>query len=180
VGTVVVQANQPGNSYYLPAQSVQQSFTTREPVGFASWEAQANFFNQAQINNSSISGANASPQKDGVPNLLKYLCDINPATAMTDADRSALPVVGIDTTSNPGTTYLTLSYRRFAYEGGLTIRVQVSSDLANWTTLDPSQYISLQEDTSLGDSGTSDPLVEVKVNINGAAHNFIRLDVTSP
>jgi len=63
-------------------------------------------------------------QHDAVPNLLKYLYDINPTQPMSASDRSALPVAGIDTTSTPGTSYLMLTYRENNGMFGIGVTVQ--------------------------------------------------------
>ena len=81
----------------------------------------------------------------------------------------------MDTTTTPGTTYLTLTYRQFAGVTGITVQVQTSTDLQNWTTVTPN--ISHQVGT---DPATGDPIIEDEVNTNGVASEFIRLNVTSP
>ncbi len=125
--------------------------------------------------NASISGPTATPENDGVPNLLKYVCNVNPAEGMTAADFAAMPTTDVDTTTTSGTTYLTLTYRQFTKVTGVTIQVQISPDLQNWTTVTPS--ISKQIST---DSTTGDPILEDEVNTNGQSAEFIRLNVTSP
>jgi uncharacterized repeat protein (TIGR03803 family) len=107
-GTVTVTAGQAGNSTFAPATSVTRTFAIAAAGGstesFSAWETRYG-----------ISGtpANTTFQGDGTPLILKYLTDINPTVSMSAADRAALPVVGKDTTSNPGTTYLTLTYRKY-------------------------------------------------------------------
>jgi hypothetical protein len=115
-----------------------------------------------------------TPENDGVTNLLKYLCDINPSRPMTAADRAALPIVGMTTVN--GTTYLTLTYRQYAMETGITINVQTSADLQTWTTVNPPD-LSQQVGT---DGTTGDPIMEVGVAVNGTKKQFIRLNVTQP
>jgi hypothetical protein len=125
----------------------------------------------------SPSGApTATPQNDGVPNVLKYLFGINPTTSMSATDRAALPVVGLDTTTTPGTEYLTLTYRQSPLATGLTINVQTSSALQSWTTVNPPN-LSRQVGT---DSATGDPIMEVGVIVNSPTEQFIRLNVTTP
>ena len=114
------------------------------------------------------------PQNDGVPNLLKYLYNINPTGPMSATDRAALPTVGMTTTG--GVDYLTLSFRQYALKTGITINVQTSSNLQTWTTVSPLD-ISQQLGT---DSTTGDPIMEVGVKLTGATKQFIRLNVTQP
>ena len=118
----------------------------------------------------------ATPLNDGVPSLLKYFYDINPARPMTPADLAAMPTVGTDTTSNPGTQYLTLTYRKYASAIGVTVNVQTSPDLKTWTTVDPPD-LSQQVGT---DPNTGDPIMEVGVKANGAGPQFVRLNFTQP
>ena len=116
----------------------------------------------------------ATPENDGVPNLLKYLFDINPSSPMTASDHAALPTVEIDTTTNPQTPYLALVYRQYASETGIEVNLQTSTDLKTWTTVTPS--ISQQVGT---DITTGDPIMEIGVIATGSKQ-FIRLDVTMP
>jgi autotransporter-associated beta strand protein len=141
------------------------------PVSFSQWETSYNI----------SSPATATPLNDGIPNLLKYLDDIDPTAPMSTADRAALPAVG--TTTITGTPYLTLTFREYALETGITVNVQTSPDLQTWTTLTlttttptPTTYTLQQVDT---DSTTGDPIMQVQVPITGTKQ-FIRLNVTSP
>ncbi|MGA3171889.1 MAG: RICIN domain-containing protein [Chthoniobacteraceae bacterium] len=118
----------------------------------------------------------ATPENDGIPNLLKYLFDIDPARSMKAADLASLPVVGLDTTTTPGTEYLTLTYRESQSTTGLTIYPQTSYDLQNWTTVNPPNVFR-----QVGaDPATGDPIMETGVITSGSAYQFIRLQVTGP
>jgi hypothetical protein len=173
-GTVVLSATQAGNGSYS-AYSGTETITVNSgsTETFAQWEA--GYFTAAQLANTALTGPTATPENDGVPNLLKYLYDIDPATSMISTDYAAMPATDVDTTTTPGTTYLTLTYRQYAKVTGITIQVQTSPDLQNWTTVTPT--ISRQTGT---DSVTGDPIIEDEVNTNGATSEFIRLNVTSP
>ena len=175
-GTVVIQATAAGNSTYASYTGTETiTVSSGSTMTFAQWEAQPGFFTAAQVSNTAVSGPTATPQNDGVPNLLKYVYDINPAVAMGANDYAAMPVTDVDTTTKAGTTYLTLTYRQYAKLTGVTIQVQTSPDLQTWTTVAPS--ISHQIST---DPNTGDPIIEDEVNTNGQATEFIRLNVTSP
>ena len=175
-GTVIISASAAGNSTYAPYSGTETFVVTAgATLTFTQWESQPGFFTAAQVANTAISGPTATPENDGVPNLLKYVYDINPAQAMTQTSYAAMPQTDIDTTTTPGTTYLTLTYRQYAKLTGVTIQVQTSPDLQNWTTVTPS--ISNQVGT---DPTTGDPIIEDEVNTNGQSSEFIRLNVTSP
>jgi len=132
------------------------------PLAFSLWETSKSFTGTPA----------ATPENDGVPNLLKYLYDINPSSPMTAADRAALPTLGMTTIG--GTTYLTLTYQQDAALTGVTINVQTSPDLQTWTTVSPPD-LSQQVGTDSGD-----PIMEVGVKATGATKQFIRLNVTMP
>jgi hypothetical protein len=97
---------------------------------------------------------------------------------MSSTDTAALPVAGMTTIS--GTQYLTLTYRQYAFATGITVNVQTSPDLQNWTTLNPNQApppYTLQQVST--DSNTGDPIMQVQVPFTGS-REFIRLNVTQP
>jgi T5SS/PEP-CTERM-associated repeat protein len=114
----------------------------------------------------------ATPEKDGVPNLLKYLYDIDPVGAMDAADHAALPTIG--TTTIGATPYLTLTFRENPTETGLTINVQSSTDLQTWSTLTNPTIIQIGNDLTNGD-----PTMQAQVPVTGP-RQFIRLNVTQP
>lgn len=116
------------------------------------------------------------PLNDGVPNLLKYVANINPNVAMTATDRAALPAVSIDTTTNPGTPYLALTYRKSSAVTGVNVNVQTSSDLKTWQTV-TSPEISQIVGT---DPNTGDPIVELGVKAAASGNQFIRLNIVNP
>jgi len=134
------------------------------PINFSQWEASY-----------SITGQPSNqPVNDGVPNLLKYLYDIDPTSPMSNADRAALPTLG--TTTSGGTQYLTLTYRQNSQATGVTINVQNSPDLKTWTTVNP-PGIFQQVGT---DPNTGDPIMEIGVASSGSVNQYIRLNVTTP
>lgn len=141
-----------------------QSFTLTVVNTYNQWSA----FYLGGVN----TDATASPQGDGVPNLLKYACRINPSTAMTSADRAALPTLG--TASVGGTNYLALTWRKNASTTSVAYTLQVSTDCQNWTNVTP----DLTQNIGL-DPVTHDPLVQVGVAMTGAK-KFIRMQFSMP
>ncbi|MGO8697211.1 MAG: pyrrolo-quinoline quinone [Limisphaerales bacterium] len=96
--------------------------TTLTPIEI--WR-NTNFGNPSNVG----AGANdASPSGDGVPNLLKYALGLNPSVAVTLAQ---LPAGSLQT--NSGQSYLTLAVNRAADPPDVSLVVQVSSDLVNWS-----------------------------------------------
>jgi uncharacterized repeat protein (TIGR03803 family) len=133
-------------------------------------------FSQWALAQSTSNVAAATPMKDGVPNLLKYLCDISPAGPMNAADRAALPAVEIDSSTVPGTDYLALIYRQAAAASSANVVLQTSNDLQTWTTVDTSVLLSRKASTlSNGDS-----MMELGVPLNSSSTQFIRMNVGAP
>ena len=125
----------------------------------------------------------ATPLNDGVPNILKYLFDIDPAVSMNASDREALPKVGMDITSTPGTTYLTLTFGQSQAATGLSVTVQTSSDLQNWTnpsltTGVPANMTQYREQLTGEKDPKGDPYLEIEVPVPvNVSREFIRLSV---
>ena len=137
---------------------------------YTQWAAQ--YFTPAQQASATVAGPAGSPQGDGVPNLLKYLFDIDPARPMTASERAALPLAGTSVVN--GTRSLTLTYRQFALATGVTVVAQTSSDLLNWTALGNANT------TQSGvDPDTGDPILQVQM-ASGGPRQFLRLKVTQP
>ncbi len=119
--------------------------------------------------------ASATPMNDGVPNIVKFLTGINPNTPMSLDDRAALPVVGVDSSTVPGSDYLTLTYRQAAAAGGVVATLETSSDLKTWTTVDSSVQLTPQITTL----STGDSIVELGAKMDGSARQFIRLNLSN-
>jgi kumamolisin len=172
-GTVIVEASQPGDSNYLAATSVTGTFVVGSSEGFSDWEDQ--YFTSGQQSDPNTSGLTATPENDGTTNMLKYLADIDPASPMDPDDRAALPTLQLDSSSNPGTTYLALAYRQYAYLTNVTVSLETSPDLQTWTAVAPA--ISRQVGT---DATTGDPIMEMGVVAPASGKEFLRLQITSP
>ena len=76
--------------------------------------------------------------------------------------------------------YLTLTYRQYAAESGITINFQTSPDLQTWTTVTPTSTPVSDTVEQIGtDSSTNDPIIQIAVPFSGT-REFIRLNVTQP
>jgi len=115
------------------------------------------------------SGASATPMNDGITNLMKYLCNINPSIPMTATARASLPAVG---TANNGTV-LTLTYHQNPAATGVVASLETSPDLVTWNQVLSPDYTQTSVDPNTGDT-----IVTVGVNTNNASKEFIRLNVS--
>lgn len=138
-------------------------------IDFITWEK--GFFTPAQMADPNTTGPNAKPQKDGISNVLKFLCDINPTQPMSETDKAALPKTA--RTDISGTNYLTLNYRQKPSVTGLTVNIQTSTDLQTWSTVTPDIT-----QNGIPDPTTGDPTIIVGVKTGGVANQYIRLSVT--
>ncbi len=111
---------------------------------------------------------------DKIPNLLKYFFDIDPGVPMTPADHTAMPALGSFTDSG-GTAYLTLTFRQFVGATGVSVTLQSSPDMQDWTNVAPADLISQQVGT---DSVTGDPIMQMGARMAPAGQQFLRLNVT--
>ena len=162
-------------SYHLPSNFVNNGvvlFPNSGPQTFAQWEVAFPALTDTTPSD--------TPMNDGVPNLLKYLYDIDPTRPMTNNDRAALPVFDVTDARD-----LTIIFREYSFESGIAIGVQTSTNLQNWTTASeastptPGSY-TLQP-TGLVDSNTGDPYMEVDFKPATISSSlFIRLNVTLP
>jgi len=145
------------------------SITTLTVQTLASWQTgpNAKFTSQQQINPNFIA-AGATPWNDKVPNLLKYVCDIDPSKPMTAAARANLPTAG---TLSGGV--LTLTYHQNSAMIGTTVNVQTSTDLQTWTTVSQPVFVQTGADSA------GDPIFQVQVLASGT-RQFVRLQITQP
>ena len=98
---------------------------------------------------------------------------------MAATDYAALP--DVDEVVVNSVPYLTMTYRQYISETGLTILVQASPDLQTWTPLTlttgtptATTYTLQQIGT---DSNTGDPIMQVQTALTGS-NQFLRLNVT--
>ena len=122
-----------------------QSVTGQDPAvlaaeTFVGWEHL--YFTPAQLADATVSGPNADPDGDGVPNLLEFAFNLDPtfaepATMVAGTGLRGLPLAG-RTTVAAGDTRLTVEFvrRTTASGSGLTYNVQFATDLTtgDWQT----------------------------------------------
>ena len=141
---------------------------------YNAWKYQV--FTPAEIGDSTISGEIASHAGDGIQNLMKYACNVNPKSR----DKSGLPFVGISPSlpiGFPDINYLTLSYYRSNSALDVTFLVEVSDDLQTWHS-GPGATIEEGRMDILG--VTTFIIVRDSTPINSGRKRFIRLKITKP
>jgi hypothetical protein len=160
---------------FSPVSSAVASVDIAFGLGTNAGGAYEAYIDNVQYGTLGSTGPAAIPQNDGVANLLKYAFHINPLGPMSAADRAALPAGGLDITTTPGITFLTLTYRQNAAATGITSLVQTSPDLKSWITVTPDITKTMGTDAVTGDL-----IIKVEVNTHGAPSDYIRLNVTQP
>jgi hypothetical protein len=135
------------------------------PLTYAAYQQQ--YFNQAQIKNSTISGPTADANGDGISNLMACALGLSPW-----ADASASLPRAVQQNG-----YLTISFPVSKSATTWTVTVQVSSDLVNWYS-GPS-YTTQTSVTSL-DSARNLVTVSDNTPTSSNSKRFMRLEVTLP
>lgn len=122
-------------------------------------------FTSIGLDDLAISGPEADPDRDGLPNLLEYALNLNPKSA----EPSAAPVLGT------GGGALTLTYTRRKDVVDLVYTVEVSGDLQTWSSgASHTQELSV---TAM-DAQRDQVVVADRTPIAGSGKRFIRLRVT--
>ena len=84
------------------------SIALTSPPSFADWQAAD--FTPAQLNDPQISGWNADPDHDGIPNGLEFFFNTDPLAGITIADAASIPRVAIEIFDS--SRYLTYTFPR--------------------------------------------------------------------
>ncbi|MDQ6912599.1 MAG: autotransporter-associated beta strand repeat-containing protein [Verrucomicrobiota bacterium] len=149
-GSFIVTSN--GNSIALSSYN-------SPPATFTDW--QNSHFTPQQLNDPSISGANADPDHDGLSNLLEYAFNTDPQNAGS-ANR---PVAAIDA------SYFSIIYTKVLGASGLVYDVEQSTTLGQWASVTPANQI-------LSDNGFVQVIKAQVPRSNGGGKLFLRLRVT--
>jgi hypothetical protein len=139
---------------------------SRYLAGFELWRATN--FTSTELTNPTISGENAAPAGDGVPNLLKYYLGL-PAKTLASPER--LPQGSLLTFSN--LLYLAMTYERDKAAVDVDWFAEVANDLTGWTS-GPS-YTAIAAVTDLG--WRERVTVRDLTPVGAATSRFIRLRV---
>jgi hypothetical protein len=137
---------------------------SRYLAGFELWRATN--FTSTELTNSTISGENAAPAGDGVPNLLKYYLGL-PAKALASPEQ--LPRGSLLVLSN--LLFLAMTYERDKAAVDVGCVAEVSPDLANWFS--GAAYTAIADLTDLG--WRERVTVRDLTPVDAASARFIRL-----
>ena len=159
---------QPGITYeyHIQAYNVAgySDFTGLSVTTLTQYQAyMAGYFTAQQMADPTITGDAADPDHDGIGNLLEYAFGSNP----TQADVSRLPVVSMQN------GYLTISFIQRLAPTDVAYSVEVSGDLATWTSGSTTQMSV----TSI-DSTTQRVVVRDNTLASSTAKRFIRVRVS--
>lgn len=155
-GTVVVQANQSGNSNYNAAPAVTRSFAVAG--NFESWRV--SHFNETELADNGISGPNASLGGDGFSNLIRYALGLDPVE----------PVGASAPQTSATETHWVFTYSRPEGTTDLTYAVEASTDMTTWSTSGVSHTLT-------GSTGGVEAWQATYAR-SGATRLFFRLKVT--
>jgi len=156
----------PGQQVNFTSGNATINFTASTGGGlttFSAWQTAS--FTAAELNNPGISGPNADPDGDKIPNFLEYALHLLPKTS----DAAGLPFPGTLGGTPGGGPYLTLTFRRRIGAPGLAYNVLEAPDLDGpWTNVTSSYEV-------LSSDGTVET-VRARTVIS-AAPKFMRLQV---
>ena len=109
----------------------------------------------------------ASPDGDGVPNLIKYALGLDPHTPTTSGQLPSGSIL-----PDGGQSYLTLTVNTVAQASDVTYAVEVSGDLQSWTSGPPFTVTLTNIPTQI--------IVRDNIPVSGALMRFIHLRISDP
>jgi len=132
---------------------------------YEAWQESA--FTAAELADSTISGDNADPNRDGIPNLMEYALGLAPKSSSSQGRPStSWQVVA-------GKHYLTLTFTDLSNLTDITYGVEASSDMQTWQT---GSAAAVRMDNAT----TNQAVYRDLTAIEDAPRRFMRLRVTRP
>lgn len=122
VGPVTIRATQSGDATFLAATPIERTF--RVTPNFLSW--QVDRFTDEELVSAALTGAEADYDRDGFSNLVEYALGGDPK----NPTGAIAPEI-----ASPADEW-TFTYTRPADRADVSYHVEISTDLATWTTSD--------------------------------------------
>lgn len=117
-GSLTVRATQPGNSAFAPATPLERTLTILPSL--ESWRRTQ--FTASELSNPMVSGSDADPDGDGLPNALEYIMGLNPR----DSRDARLPILTATADA------WIVRYEVLADRKDVPCVIEYSSDLVEW------------------------------------------------
>ena len=164
----VVLALANGTDYTVGSPNTATVYIASE-VGYDAWRAA--HFTDAEFTNDLVSGPNADPDGDGIPNLLEYALGLDPKTANV----GGLPQPQIVTVN--GQDYLSMTVAKPQTASDVTYSAEVSGDLLSWDSSPADVSTTVQPNTPAGfDTLTFQD--QTPMGTGNGGRRFLRLRVT--
>jgi alpha-galactosidase len=138
---------------------------------FSAWQTME--FTPSELADTSISGALADPDGDGLANLQEFATNRDPKTP-----NGPVMVTTTETDAEDGNSYFTGTYTRRKSAPGIIYHVEVSDNLMTWN--EGPTYVQEMQATDDGNSLTETVKVRVLPALNLITKKFLRLRVTQP
>ncbi|MFM2220458.1 MAG: hypothetical protein RLZZ553_206 [Verrucomicrobiota bacterium] len=164
-GSVIIQATQAGDENHFEAVPVEQTIAIT--TGFSASQWQSDHFTPEELGNPAISGPHSDPDHDGLENLIEFAMNLDPKERDKNRNLCEWQTTTIDAESYPSMTIR----RRMDYPD-LSIKVQHSLDLPNWTNLTETVGIPVNN----GD-GTETVKFRSLIPLTGSPRQFLRCRV---
>ncbi len=177
-GTGIVSGTPTQTGTFNAAMTATNGTGTSNPATLAvtvvapyqAWENK--YFTAAEQGNAAVSGPNATPAGDGMSNLLKYALGLNPKqNGVGSLPRTGSTIVGSQ-------SYLSLTYVRSLAATDLTYTVEVSGDMATWSS--GANATATVSTTNSADGTMQTVVVRDLTAQSGAAKRFLHLKITQP
>ena len=151
-------------SYTFTASSNRSLIANFQMIPQVAWKNQ--WFTSAELVDPSISGDNADPDGDGLPNLLEYALGLNPRV------RSNPPA--LQTAADNGV--LSVTYVRSKSASDVNLVIESSTDLHTWN----SGVMFTNPPEVIADDGTNQTIRVTAPQPSSVSQTFLRLKVTHP
>ena len=164
-GVVVVRASQAGDGNHHAATPVDRSFAVTRTYTDSAWRTGS--FDTYQLADPMVSGPNADPDGDGLPNLIEYALATDPMA------REPAKAPHVAQVTHESVIYQSIRFRRRIANPEIELRPEISTDLGDWNHGSPDLEM-LGEPEPNGD-GTETVTYRSTVPAHTRQSEFLRL-----